>query len=265
MKTKIETMNSEIAALAKLADADIDVSDISEIADWSRAETGIFFHGEDISGQKKIISEGDATAIPDALLEFIGMTHEDLLEHCIRGTDKAWLEFERRFQPLIVHTVAILAKRWGDFSQDLIEDLAQEVFMKLRSNENAILRSFRSTHELSFYKFLKTVAATSVSDHFRSTQLQQTKDNDDLVAAAQDPNKIHAALRGFASAKESVIFWLYYGKGLSAAQIASLPDMNLTVKGVESVVWRLTNAVRSALEIRDESGILPTTNKFLNS
>lgn len=269
MKTKIETMN-EIAALARLADADIDVSDISEIADWSRAETGIFFHGEDISGQKKIISEGVATAIPDAFLEFSGMPHEDLLEYCIRGTDKAWLEFEQRFQPLILRTMARVAKQAGIFSQHLIEDLAQGAFVMLRSNEYGILRRFHSTHKFSFYEFLQSFAV----NYFLFAQSRKRKDNDDIVAVAQKlkeiekekaDQQINAALQGIASAKELAIFWLYYRRGLSAAQIASLPNINLGVKGVESVLHRLTQVVRSALEARNESGLLPTRKEFLNS
>ena len=43
------------------------------------------------------------------------------------------------------------------------------------------------------------------------------------------------------------IFWLYYRAGLKPAVIARMPGIGLSVKGVESAVFRLTKLVRTVL------------------
>jgi len=42
-----------------------------------------------------------------------------------------------------------------------------------------------------------------------------------------------------------VIFFLYYRQGYTAAEIAALPSLQLTTKGVESIIARLTHMIRS--------------------
>lgn len=42
-----------------------------------------------------------------------------------------------------------------------------------------------------------------------------------------------------------MIFLLYYRQGLTASEIAALPSLDLTTKGVESVIARLTYMIRS--------------------
>jgi RNA polymerase sigma-70 factor (ECF subfamily) len=49
------------------------------------------------------------------------------------------------------------------------------------------------------------------------------------------------------------IFWLYYRCGFSARAISSLPDINLTTKGVESTLLRLNRLVRGAFGRPDET------------
>jgi len=47
------------------------------------------------------------------------------------------------------------------------------------------------------------------------------------------------------------IFWLYYRQGFTAKAIASLPGMELSVKGVESTLLRLTQQIKVALTLKD--------------
>ena len=43
------------------------------------------------------------------------------------------------------------------------------------------------------------------------------------------------------------IFWLYYRQGYTARDIASIPNLGLTQKGVESCIYRLTQSVRNTV------------------
>jgi len=43
------------------------------------------------------------------------------------------------------------------------------------------------------------------------------------------------------------VFWLYYRSGFTASAIASFPALDLTTKGVESMLFRLTRLVRESV------------------
>jgi RNA polymerase sigma-70 factor (ECF subfamily) len=47
--------------------------------------------------------------------------------------------------------------------------------------------------------------------------------------------------------RDAMIFWLYYRTGLTASAIADLPGIDLTTKGVESLLLCLTRELRELL------------------
>jgi hypothetical protein len=47
--------------------------------------------------------------------------------------------------------------------------------------------------------------------------------------------------------RDKLIFLLYYQQGMTAQDIASLPTVSLSVKGVESTLLRMTRFVRQQL------------------
>ena len=48
--------------------------------------------------------------------------------------------------------------------------------------------------------------------------------------------------------RDRTIFWLYYLQGLTAEEIAGLPTVELSAKGVESALRRITAWLRKELE-----------------
>jgi DNA-directed RNA polymerase specialized sigma24 family protein len=50
--------------------------------------------------------------------------------------------------------------------------------------------------------------------------------------------------------RDRALFWLYYLQGLTAEEIARLPVVGLTAKGVESVLRRVTRWLREEIERR---------------
>ena len=57
------------------------------------------------------------------------------------------------------------------------------------------------------------------------------------------------------SERDQKIFWLYYRLGFSAKQIAEFPTFQLTAKGVESTLHRLTVLVRARVSPDIEKGL----------
>lgn len=199
--------------------------------------------------------------------DYRGAPLEDLVRTCAASTEAdAWDEFVRRIQPVIATTVIRTARSWTELSRALIDDLVQETYLKLCAEQCRLLRDFRKQHEGSFLGFLKVVTANVVRDHFKAAVA--VKRGSGVVGASlsepgtEEPHseknsgpehavlisQIHEWLcRNTDNDRDRLVFWLYYRGGLTARDIASVPGIALSTKGVESVLWRLTSGLRTLL------------------
>jgi len=189
------------------------------------------------------------------------LSSPDLIQQCVANKAEAWREFIRRFQPLIAGVVARAAVRWTTVSASLVDDLIQETYLKLCTDECRRLREFQSRHDDSVYGFLKVVAYNVTMDYFKVRQA--SKRGADLVTDG-DP-EIAFQTRGKAgkaddqvllreideiidriteSRRDKTVFLLYYRQGFTAQAIAEIPGIDLTAKGVESCLHRLTVQLR---------------------
>jgi RNA polymerase sigma-70 factor (ECF subfamily) len=210
---------------------------------------------------------------PYAPLNYSTISPEELVVACLQtGSEGAWREFVRRFQPLIATVALRIARRFGESSSEVVDDLVQETYLKLCSNNGSTLKDFRSTHPDAIFGFIKVFTANLAYDHFKASLAQKRGGKYVCVPAdderhgqlltsalnsAEQLNKkilvqeIAACLRAVDSGpnakRDQRIFWLYYRTGLSASAIAALPGLGLNVKGVESTLLRLTRQVRERL------------------
>ena len=199
-------------------------------------------------------------------MTYQAQSNEQLLRSCAHSANaEAWEEFVRRFQPLIAGVVMRVAERYGQTGSGVVDELVQETFMKLCRNDSKALKEFKAEHDGAVFGFLKTVALNVAIDHFRSLQPRVEEPLEDWQAA-------EASAAGTASAEMSVlmeqvdgalmkstsgetrerdrtVFWLYYKHGFTAKAIAALPAVGLSVKGVETVIFRLTKAIRKSLTV----------------
>jgi len=199
----------------------------------------------------------------------------DLAQACARSADAAeWEELLRRCAPLVSLVVLRVARLWMTTSSPaLVDDIVQEVFLKLCEQERRILKEFQPRGDDSFMGLLRMVASSVSNDHFR--RLNSIKRggkvvtgslNDDAVSAtevtqqgsrkmersvllAQLDNKMRSAPRVIGE-RDRTIFWLYYGQGFTADEIARIHDTGLGAKGVESALRRVTQWVREEIERR---------------
>jgi RNA polymerase sigma factor (sigma-70 family) len=211
----------------------------------------------------------------------------NLLSLCLSSPDELlWTEFIRRAQPVIAGVVVKTLRRWSRPTPTLVDDLVQETFLKLFAGNARALRRFVCHHENALYGFLKVVASNTVKDHYRCSCSQkhgngrEDKSLDQELADARllgdhrigripwttAPSRLHslerriliseidAYLKNRASEpsflRDYTVFWLYYREGLTAKAIADIPSIDLTVKGVESMLLRLTRLVRQRLRQR---------------
>ena len=199
-----------------------------------------------------------------------GKSLEDLIRACAQtGDQSGWEEFVCRFHPLIAGVAMRTAQRWGNASPDLVDDLVQETYLKLCTDPSRLLGVFDSCAPETFYGYLKVVTTNVAHDYFRSVHSQ--KRNVEMEVPLESSSVVWASAAGNAAQvertallgevdtvledvargpnqrRDCTIFWLYYRQGLTADAIARLPGFDLSVKGVESLLHRLTRMVRERL------------------
>jgi RNA polymerase sigma-70 factor (ECF subfamily) len=220
-------------------------------------------------------------------VDYQALPPAELVVHCLRtGEEFAWIEFVRRFQPLIASVAIRVSRQWGETSRSVVDDLIQETYLKLCTDRLRLLDNFKSRHDEAIYGYIKVFTANLVHDHFKASNAQKrgravetASINDErkaeyrihvestevLVQRKLLLGEVAACLEGIAagpgSERDRRIFWLYYRVGLSARAIATLPTIGLSTKGVESTILRLTRAVRRHLTAQKSSasaeGITP--------
>jgi RNA polymerase sigma-70 factor (ECF subfamily) len=196
----------------------------------------------------------------------------DLAKACARSADAAeWGEFVRRCTPLASLVALRISRMWISVpSPAIVDDIVQEVLLKLCEQERRILRDFEPRGEDSFLGLLRTVASSVANDYFRRTH--STKRGGKVVTMALGDDDVHLPMDGagpaarmqqatlmaqldekLCSAPETIserdraLFWLYYRQGYTAEEIARLSAAGLTAKGVESALRRVTMWLRDAI------------------
>jgi RNA polymerase sigma-70 factor, ECF subfamily len=224
--------------------------------------------------------------INPALYPSLSLT--DLIYLCAGPCDEdAWREFVSRVDRPISLTVLRSAALWGDPSRTIVEDLVQTTYLKLWEDNCRRLLEFSLQHPHAILAYLKKVAANVTHDHFKHQRSQSSGGSEAHVSTADiDPEAGHDAdgsqqqmdhavfvqeiddclrrgLAGPDADRDRTIFWLYFRQGMSTKEIASLPTVGLTAKGVGSVLDRMKRVVRMQLldsRLEDEKG--ETKSKF---
>jgi RNA polymerase sigma-70 factor (ECF subfamily) len=204
-------------------------------------------------------------------VDYASLAAVELVRLCAKQQDAAsWTEFIRRFNGVIATVAYRVARRWGENAQAVVDDLVQETYLKLCSDQARILRDFRSSHPDAIFGFLKVVAANVANDHFkrlhtgkRGADVTGPWEHAERAAKAGGPGDpasmeramliqeidsyLHLEVSPETRERDCAIFSLYYRQGWTAKEIAALPSIGLSVKGVESILHRLMRLVRSHL------------------
>lgn len=192
----------------------------------------------------------------------------DLLHLCLSSDGEVqWREFVRRTQPLIASVIINTVRRWKMPAPSLVDDLIQDTYLKLFSNDKKALRAIKNEFENTIFGYLKVVASNVVRDHFR--QPVNKTDEIEISDAVLPPGPQDRERLEFLHKKEEIrgiletlpssptrdrdvsIFWFFYEQGYTAKEISSLPAVGLTVKGVEAALLRLTRHVREKLGLQE--------------
>ena len=192
----------------------------------------------------------------------------ELLQLCLStDAEEHWSKFVRRTQPLIANVIINTVRRWKQPAPSLVDDLIQNTYLKLFDNDKKALRSIKNEHENTIFGYLKVVASNVVRDHFRKpgnkadevevsdTTLPPGPDERERRKLLDKKEQVKRTLATLSSSetyeRDLAIFWFFYEQGYTAKEISLLPDVGLTVKGVEAVILRLTRYLRGELGDED--------------
>jgi RNA polymerase sigma-70 factor (ECF subfamily) len=187
---------------------------------------------------------------------------------CDAGNLAAWNEFVRRFQQPIALAVKRKARKWGGVSPEVVDDLVQDIFMRLCADRCKVLKNFVPKGPDSIIGYLVVVARNVAHDHFRAGMAQRaggearhlvTEDGDlDFIPAP--PHRAHnadwslrigeidSALKALmpepVTERDYTIFWMYFQEGFTASEIGGIGSFRLSIKGVEASIHRTKELLR---------------------
>ncbi|MGO4884380.1 MAG: sigma-70 family RNA polymerase sigma factor [Bryobacteraceae bacterium] len=127
----------------------------------------------------------------------------------------------------------------------------QETYFRLAANNAKALRDFEPRYPGSSFCYLAVIAVRVTHDSCKRKDFQRTEElPPDLPAAApanEDWLALKAAIDGLlrkrATPRDRQIFWLHHLHGLTAREIAGIRHFDLSVKGVESLLFRLRRLI----------------------
>lgn len=183
----------------------------------------------------------------------------ELIDRCKQGDALAWRELVGRHRPAILR---VLARASGTTNLAELADLEQDVWTRILRRDLEALRGLRGREDSVVRAFLCTVALNVARDARRRagarpeatasgpTDLDSLQDDPDVDpeerAADRERHRqvLDAARAEVRDERDLMIFQLYYRDGASASEIAAVPGVGLTTKGVETVIHRITGRVR---------------------
>jgi RNA polymerase sigma-70 factor (ECF subfamily) len=142
-----------------------------------------------------------------------------------------------------------------------VDDVIQECFLKLGALGRMDDQPDAFSSEQTAIAYLKVLAANVARDYVRKNNAEKrgsaktvsVEDRLHEIAGTAVPELERRILirqidRFLADdAKTRTIFWLYYKQGFTAKEISDVPAFQLSPKGVESLLRRLTDSIREQL------------------
>ena len=211
-------------------------------------------------------------AQPSPPTRYSSLSLRDLVCLCAGPRDDAaWEEFVFRVGKPISLTIMRTASLWGQPSRSLVQDLVQAIYLKLWEGGSRLLRDFAIQHPEAILSYLKRTAANATHDYFKHGNSQSSGgDNPHVSTTDLEPeagaevdggqeriafgvllneidDHLSRCLTGPDQERDRTIFWLYFRQGMSTREIASLPTIRLSAKGVGSVIERLKHAIREKI------------------
>ena len=88
------------------------------------------------------------------------LSNSALIQRCCGSDDaEVWEEFIRRTRRLVAGVVYRVASRWNETRPEILEELIQDTYLHLFSNDRQGLKKFQPQSEEAFFGYIKVIAA----------------------------------------------------------------------------------------------------------
>jgi len=92
----------------------------------------------------------------------------ELIQGCISGDKKAWDDFVDRYSRLIYDSIIRTFRKYGaDFNKDVLDDLHNDVFVKLLDSDYKALRIFEARNGCKVATYIRTISVRKGIDFLR--------------------------------------------------------------------------------------------------
>lgn len=183
------------------------------------------------------------------------------------GDDQKSEAFVRASRSLFTSIVRRLANQFGGSTPQEVEDQLQDIYLKLTAQGTAILAKMPKDPEAA-KGYLRIVAANVCRDAWKAKHAVR-RDRDRTIPFDGMESRLSQAGVQYIETRltlqkidkllgdprERIVFGLYFRQGYSAAEIAQIPAIGLSVKGVESLIFRVTTRLREDLRLPKKEGI----------
>lgn len=190
-------------------------------------------------------------------MDYEALSISDLLKLCLESGGEAWAAFIGRIQGAVAGKIIRTLGKMAD--PHTVDDLVQETWLKIFRDDCAALRRIRDEHQNSIYDYVTTAARRTALDYIDRREpdipldelVEPTNSRWREVDKSLRWKEVDVCLRKLSQEpqfeRDYLIFWRYYEQGYSAREISELSGVDLSVKGVEAVLWRLINQIRECL------------------
>jgi len=190
----------------------------------------------------------------------------DIWRKCLDtpANEEVWQELLDRIHPVLLRIARNVAHSSGLDRREDIDDLVQEICAKI--SHPASLRSIRlPSEDAQAEKYFHATAANAARDALKTRFASKRGERltiymedhlselaDFIAAPAIEREILFRQIDELldATTNERIVFWLYFRQGLTSKEIASIPAVGLTSKGVESAIQRMTASVRNRLKAK---------------
>lgn len=159
-----------------------------------------------------------------------------------------------------------VANQFGGCTPDQIEDHVQDIYLKLLANGRSILESMPSNPE-SAQSYLRIAAANVCRDAWKAKNAGRRAHERTVPFSSVECHVMQLSVpdvdrqllfqradKLITDKREKTIFHLYFEQGYSALEISQVPAFKLSVKGVESLIFRITTKLRTELAPQKKEG-----------
>ena len=145
-----------------------------------------------------------------------------LLSKCLAGNQQAWSQFVQCYTKIVYAAVSqVLRTHAPNKHQSLIEDLTQDVFVKLIANDFRLLRAFDPTRA-SLTTYLTVIAHSTAYDALRRKEIHTIPldANDPTQQDSSIPTERPKIPADLLSPRQRIVLTMYFDKQMETDEIA---------------------------------------------